>query len=227
MDTGTLDARIFYGEELDTPMFIEQTYRILTLSLLVMLASGVLSYFALPLRTIGPIGGVDGLLWILCGWLGVRQPIRAIFSVFTVVTGLFLGLLARVYVQAGLGHLFLYAGGLTIGIFLVLSAYVHATKEDFRWLTGFLIVSFFVLLGGGLCIAIMGASKAVNIAYASLGVLSFCAWILYDTSRMIHRWEEDEYEEEPLTPAVAAFELFLDIIGLFRWLLRLLTNVRD
>lgn len=58
-----------------------------------------------------------------------------------------------------------------------------------------------------------------HVLIAAFGTIVFLAWVLFDTSRLIHR------DDPELTPALAAFELILDIVGLHRWLLDLLKEL--
>ena len=51
---------------------------------------------------------------------------------------------------------------------------------------------------------------------SAFGVIAFGAWVLYDTGEIIERADDD------LTPGGAAFELFLDLVGLNGWLSDLL-----
>ena len=104
------------------------------------------------------------------------------------------------------------ASVLTLVTFAALSAYVHLTKQSFTFLGGFLWIAFFVLLGSGL-LFIFFRSHLFELALASFGTFVFACWILYDTSQILERADDD------LTPAVAAFELMLDLVGLHRWVL--------
>ena len=55
-----------------------------------------------------------------------------------------------------------------------------------------------------------------QLVIAAFATLVFMLWILFDTSRIITR------EDAELTPAVAAFELIIDLVGLHSWLMELL-----
>jgi FtsH-binding integral membrane protein len=50
--------------------------------------------------------------------------------------------------------------------------------------------------------------------YSGFGVLLFSGFILVDTSRMLHRYTDDDY-------VAATLGLYLDIVNLFLFVLRL------
>lgn len=157
----------------------------------------------------------DAIIWVLCGWFGWRRPIAVTLPLFSIITGLLLGQLAHLY-----SSVFFSATVLTLLAFTGLSAYVHITRQNFSFLRGFLCIAFFVLLGG-MVLSFFFHQPLIQLALTAFGVVTFGCWILFDTSRIIHRVDED------LTPGIAAFELILDIVGLQRWLLSLLNIVDE
>jgi modulator of FtsH protease len=62
-------------------------------------------------------------------------------------------------------------------------------------------------------------SSALSLAVASVSVLLFSGYILYDTSRILRAGEEDD-------AVGAALRLFLDVVNLFLALLRILSASR-
>jgi FtsH-binding integral membrane protein len=196
-------------------MFVAKTYGYFVLSLVGMFACGVIGFFLLPVSWLIPFAIADAVLWILCGWFGWRNPIGLVFPVFTIVTGCVLGLTAEQYAKAGAAGTMLSAGIITVIMFTSLSVYALISKRNFSWLLGFLIAGFWILLGGFVLLAFMDF-PLFHVALSTFGALVFLCWILFDTSRIVGRWDPD------LTPAIGAFELFLDIIGLFSYILDLL-----
>ena len=65
-------------------------------------------------------------------------------------------------------------------------------------------------------LAVVFPGMKATMPFAAFGTLTFAGWILYDTSKVV--LEVDSME----AAAYAAFELMLDIIGLFWNLLNLL-----
>ena len=195
--------------------FVKRTYQLLLYALLGIVGAGFAAYNFLPSAAFLPVVIVDAILWIACGWFGWRKPTAVVLPLFTLVTGLTLGLLATIYAPA----IFAQAAVLTVLAFTGLSVYAHTTKTDFSYLRGFLSMSFWILMGAGL-LALFVHAPILHLAIAALGTVTFGCWILYDTSQIVNR------RDETLTPGVAAFELLLDIVGLFRWLLDLLDHFR-
>jgi FtsH-binding integral membrane protein len=193
--------------------FIRRTYSVLLVSLLAIVGLGYVSFYTLPRTSFQPLGIADGIIWVLCGWFGWRRPPMVTLGLFSVITGLFLGQLAHMYYA----NVFALASMLTLVGFIGLSAYVHITKQSFSFLRGFLCISFFILLGGCFILPFFHI-RGMNLLISTFGTFVFAGWILYDTSNLLERRDGD------YTPGVAAFELLLDLIGFFRWLLSLLSN---
>lgn len=193
--------------------FVAQTYLILLLTLAAIAALGLISFYALPRSSMPALGIADCVIWILCGWLGWRHPLRLVLPLFAIITGLLLGQLAHWYATV-----FLMATVITLGAFVGLATYAHMTKRDFSFLRGFLWAAFFILLSSILVVP-LAHNHWVSLGYAAFGTITFLCWILFDTSRIVHRVDGE------LTPGIAAFELLLDIIGLHRWMLDFLSEL--
>jgi modulator of FtsH protease len=99
-----------------------------------------------------------------------------------------------------------------------LTAYVFTSKKDFSFLGGFLWMGILVLIGASLIGMFIG-SQVFHLAIASVGVLLFGAYVLYDTSRLLH-------SDEPQSPIDAAIQLYLDFLNLFLFLLQILASGR-
>ena len=197
--------------------FETQTLRAFAVMLAAIALVGGFSYGCVPRLAMVPLGIADSILWILCGWLGWRQPSGMVVPLFTIVTGLFVGQLAHSH-----SSVFFTATVFSIGAFSGLAAYAHFSRRDFSFLQGFLCVSFMVLIIGGV-LAVFVHSDIYQLLYSGFGVIVFAAWILYDIDQIVSR------EDASLTPTTAALELLLDLIGLHRWLLDHLNlwNSRD
>lgn len=208
MRTQAIDVK----ENFDGGRFVASTYNYFFVSLIAMTFFGYIGLNFLPKSSFLPIAFTDCILWVLCGWFGWRNPISFVFPVFIAVTGLTLGLTALYFAENDSTGIFVYAAVLTLSVFCILTIYVHVTKKNFDGLIGFLIAGFWILLIG------FAIDELIDISYLYLGLvifgtLVFCSWILYDTSRILRQPNPD------LTPSVAAFELFLDVVGLFSYVL--------
>ncbi len=202
--------------------FIARVYNYLFGAVALMVVAGFISYrvFELPISR----GMFYGLMFaplgvLLVGMLTsrVKGLNLVLFAVYAGLQGLFLGLLAKAYVAAGLGSIFAQAAVLSLLVFGGLTAFVHITKKDFSFLRGFLFVALLLLIGAGI-VGFFMKSSVYHLGLAVGGTAIFSMYILYDTSQVIHRIHEDEV-------VTAAWMLFIDLIGLFMYLLSLLTQL--
>lgn len=147
----------------------------------------------------------------------------ALFA-YAYVTGLFIAPAVFVaQVMAGAGHTLdaspvRDAFLLTAAAFVGLSGYTLVTRRDFSNLGAALTMGLFVLIGASI-LGIFVHAAAFQLAIASVGVLLFAGYILYDTSRIMRSGEDDAVG--------AALSLFLDVVNMFLFLLRILSSSRD
>lgn len=107
---------------------------------------------------------------------------------------------------------------LSIAGFTGLTSYALLSKRDFSFLRGFLSMGLWVLFGAMILSFFVGGN-AFGLAIASVGVLLFGGFILYDTSRMLR----DPSNRDPVG---AALGLYLNFLNLFIFLLRILSSSR-
>ncbi|KYF61288.1 hypothetical protein BE11_17135 [Sorangium cellulosum] len=98
-------------------------------------------------------------------------------------------------------------GSLTLGVLL--------TKEDLSFLASGLVMGAMVVLGAMLLNVVLG-STLLGLAIASVSVLVFGGYVLYNTSRLLHSDEED--------PVGGALDLYLNFINLFSSILQILSG---
>jgi modulator of FtsH protease len=108
---------------------------------------------------------------------------------------------------------------LTGAAFIGLTSYVFVTRKDFSFLGASLSMGIWVILGASL-LGFFVHSAALQLAIASVGVLLFGGFILYDTSRLLRTDERGD-------AIGAALSLFLDVVNMFLMLLRILSSSRD
>lgn len=155
-----------------------------------------------------------------------RRPglnVAALFG-YTFVTGLFLApalFIAQLYASRGgtldaspVRDAFL----LTAAAFTGLTTYVFVSKKDFSFMGAALNMGIWVILGASL-LSIFVHSAVFNLAIASVGVLLFAGYILFDTSRILRGDEEDD-------AVGAALRLFLDVVNMFMFLLQIFSSSR-
>lgn len=201
-------------------VFIAKVYNLLFAVIALMVAAGYVAYqkVELPISSgtfylllFAPLGV------LLIGAFTKRIPgvNLLLFAAYGILEGLFLGILAKVYVEAGLGAIFAQAAIISLVVFGGLTAFVHVTKKDFSFLGATLSVLIFVLLGAAI-VGFFVKSTMFHLLVSAGGTALFAMYILFDTSQILHYVHEDE-------AVSAAWMLFIDLIGLFIYILNLLT----
>ena len=107
---------------------------------------------------------------------------------------------------------------LTFTIFLGLTIFTFQSKIDFSFMGGALSLGLCVLVVWGIMSALFGWHS--HFVYALFGSFLFAGYIVYDTWRLSTVHSYDDY-------ILASIDLYLDIINLFIFLLRLLGDRRD
>jgi modulator of FtsH protease len=147
----------------------------------------------------------------------VANSANGLWVVFgiTGLLGLGLGPLLSIYLSLANGpQVIATALGGTGVIFLSLSGYALTSRKDFSFLGGFLFTGFIVVLAAALA-NIFLAIPALSLAISAAVIMIMSGFILWETSRMIHRAEETNY-------ILATVSLYLSIFNIFIHLLHLL-----
>lgn len=99
-----------------------------------------------------------------------------------------------------------------------LTGYALTTRKDFSYLGGALTMGLFVIIGASILNIFVGSS-VFSLAISSVAVLLFGAFVLYDTSRLLHSDEDDAVG--------GAIALYLNFLNIFLALLRILSSRRN
>ena len=174
--------------------------------------------------------GFVGSILMIVGWIGlayVAQKVRHVptwnvlaYAGYALFTGFVISnivLLAMKFGAATTGNEFTYvlmALGSTVLVFGTLTVYAMTTKKDFSFLGGMLWVALVVLIVGGL-VNMFVQSLGFGILLASVGVLVFSGFILYDTQKILRTYPSNEH-------VAASMTLFLNFVLLFVEILRLI-----
>ena len=104
---------------------------------------------------------------------------------------------------------------LTLALFSGLTAVVFITKKDFSFLRSILTIGFFIALG----LIVAGALFGFNLGlWFSVGMVVLASGsILYQTSNMIHKYNEEQY-------VAASLGLFASLMLLFWYILSILSR---
>ena len=196
--------------------FLRKVYGLLFLSLIVATAGGFIGQGLNP-ALMFPLFIVEIALIFFA--MAVRRKagwnLIALFS-FAAVSGLTLGPVS-VYYGAGAIQEALV---LTVVIFGGLTLYVMFSGRDFSFLSGFLIAGLIVVIAGSLLNIFLFQSPMAEFMIAGGGVILFSGFILYDTSNILRNYDVQDYTS-------ATLALYLDILNLFLFLLRLIGGSRD
>ncbi len=141
-----------------------------------------------------------------------------LLGAFTLVESLNLGSLCAVVYEGGAGKALLLAVVLTALAFTGLTVFTLQSKYDFSWMGAGLFAGLMVLLFGSLISVLVGWQAQFPIAL--LGTCVFAGYVIYDTYLIMKRHSYDDY-------IIAAIDLYLDIINLFIYLLKLILSFVD
>ena len=201
--------------------FIRKVFTLLFGSILTTVIAGyVASGF---IQTIIPLMPIIGIATFVCflGLLFTKQiPVvnAALFFLFAILQGAIIGPYLTI-LEARLPGIPAEAAWLTLSVFGALTLYVFASKKDFSFMGGFLMVAVVCLLVAGIVMFFVHAAW-LSMVYSVVGVLIFAGFVLYDTSQIMLRLQ-------PGDEMTGAISLYLDFLNLFMFILRLLTNRRD
>lgn len=162
---------------------------------------------------ISVISGMVIAMFVLPRFANSTAGIGIVFLI-TGLLGFGLGPMLTMYASLPNGGniITLSLGGTGI-IFMGLSAYALATRKDFSFLGGFLMVGFLLVLIAALA-NIFLQIPAMSLAISSVVILIMSGFILYDTSRIIHGGETNY--------VLATIGLYMTIFNIFISLLQIL-----
>lgn len=138
-----------------------------------------------------------------------------LLAAFTVVQAYTIGVLVSYFDQS----LVLTALGLTFTVVVSLTMFTFQTKKDFTAMGSGLFAASCVLLLGLLVNMVLGNS-ALDFALSIGGALLFSLFIVYDTKVLMTQLSPEEY-------ILATINLYLDIVNLFIYILRILEAARQ
>ncbi|MCB1935873.1 MAG: Bax inhibitor-1/YccA family protein [Nitrosomonas sp.] len=195
---------------------LRNTYMLLSMTLLFSgLTAAISMAMNMPPMTylISVIGGMVIAMFVLPRFANSTAGIGIVFLV-TGMLGFGLGPILSMYASLpNGGNIIMLALGGTGVIFMGLSAYVLATRKDFSFLGGFLMVGFLLVLVAAVANIFM-QMPVMSLMISSVVILIMSGFILYDTSRIIHGGETNYI--------LATIGLYMTIFNIFISLLQLL-----
>lgn len=142
----------------------------------------------------------------------------ALYVVFEAI--IFIPILYVAQIRSGTGgeNLIAQAGIMTLFVFGGLTLSVFTTRKDFSFLGPILSIAGFLLLG--LIVTALLFSFNLGLLFSFVMVAFASAFILYDTSNVLHHYHTDQH-------VGAALELFASLALLFYYILRIFISTRD
>lgn len=201
---------------LATNNVLRNTYMLLSLTLLFSgLTAGLSMFLNMPPMTylISVISGMVIAMFVLPRFANSTAGIGIVFLI-TGLLGFGLGPMLTMYASLpNGGNIITLSLAGTGAIFMGLSAYALATRKDFSFLGGFLMVGFLLVLLAALA-NIFLQIPAMSLAISVVVILIMSGFILYDTSRIIHGGETNY--------VLATIGLYMTIFNIFISLLQIL-----
>lgn len=202
--------------EIATNKVLRNTYLLLSMTLLF---SGFTAALSMLMNTppmtylISVIGGMVIAMFVLPRFANSPAGIGIVFLI-TGMLGFGLGPVLSMYASLpNGGNIITLSLGGTGVIFMGLSAYALATKKDFSFLGGFLMVGFLLVLLAALA-NIFLQIPAMSLMISAVVIMIMSGFILYDTSRIIHGGETNY--------VLATIGLYMTIFNIFISLLQIL-----
>ncbi|CAO1410020.1 unnamed protein product [Diamesa hyperborea] len=212
--------------------FIRRVYSILTIQLLVTLGFVALLCLHGPsqqfvarnswLMMVAMVSTIVIICAIACCETARRtSPTNMILlSAFTICESFLVGVVSSTYKRNEV----LLAIGLTTLIVLALTAFAFQTSIDFTMCGGFMCVLMVLLVGAGI-VGIFWRNEFFHFLMACGGALIFSMYIVYDTQMMMGG--SHKYSISPEEYVFAALNLYLDIINLFLYLLKIIRYLNN
>jgi hypothetical protein len=204
--------------------FIRKVYGILTCQLAlttimcsVLALNGTCRRFVMATPSLMYIGmfGSLGVLFALMAYKD-QHPLNAqLLFVWTVMEAYTVGVVCASYTAAGQGRIVIEALVLTLSVFGILTLYTFQSKRDWSFLGAGLSSALWLLIGWSLFSAIFGAPAGG--VYSLLGALVFSGYIIFDTFLITQKLGYDDH-------ILASVMLYLDLLNLFLFILRLLSR---
>ncbi|WP_017939003.1 Bax inhibitor-1/YccA family protein [Zestomonas thermotolerans] len=201
--------------QLEVSRVLRNTYGLLAMTLAF---SALMAYVAMQLKVgfINPIVLLVGFYGLFFLTAKLRNSGWGLVSTFALTgfMGFTLGPILNHYLgMSGGAEVVTSAFAMTALVFFGLSAYVLTTRKDMSFLSGFITVGFFVLLGAVL-VSLFFQISGLQLAISAGFVLFSSACILYQTSAIIHGGERN-YIMATISLYVSIYNLFISLLQLF------------
>jgi FtsH-binding integral membrane protein len=116
----------------------------------------------------------------------------------------------------------LHATVITLSTTIFCSVLVHVTNVNLHHWGGILFTLLWIMVLTSFMLIFFPISGIANTLYCVFGIILFVAYLLYDTSelRHVYVYDDDQY-------VIMATGIYLDIINLFLYILRLMSKTNN
>jgi len=143
-------------------------------------------------------------------------PINFILlAIFTVAQSIVMGFISLYYSTESI----IIAAGITSLIVFFLTIFAFQTKIDFTMLRGMLGCCLFVFIIFGCIMLFVPSSRSKDVVHGCIGALLFSVYLVFDTQMMMGG--NHKYSISPEEYIFAAIALYLDILNIFLYLLKI------
>jgi len=211
---GTL-AGVGGSSALSTNAVLRNTYMLLglTLGFSALVAYAAMVMGAPRLGFIPTLVGFFGLLFLVNRTANSAWGLLSVF-LFTGFMGFVAGPTISLYLSLPQGSSIVASAlGTASFAFVGLSAFAVVTKKDFSFLSGFITVGFFVLMGA-VVLSWLFELSMLHTAISAGFVLFSCAVILWQTGDIVNGGERN-YISATVTLYVSFYNLFMSLLHIF------------
>lgn len=203
--------------------FLRKVYTILSLQIIITTAVSALFMLCNPVKnfvhespSLVLISAIGSLILLLA--LAVyrhQHPINLyLLFGFTLLESLSVATAVTFYEYT----IVLQAFVLTSAVFLGLTAYTFQSKRDFSKLGASLFAGLWILIIASF-MRLFFYNDTMELVFAGAGALLFCGFIIFDTHLLMHKLSPEEH-------VLASINLYLDIVNLFIYILRILDSMK-
>ncbi|OME88282.1 hypothetical protein BK120_02990 [Paenibacillus sp. FSL A5-0031] len=145
----------------------------------------------------------------------------SLMYVFMIVSGATLQFSLSYYIASMGTSVVIQTVAVAVLVYAVLAIYATYSKEDFRFLGGFLFASLIGLIVIGLMQFIFPFGGMMETIYAGFGLLIFIGYTLYDFSRM----SKEGFEDKDIPLMIV--NIYLDLVNIILFALRFVKSLLD
>jgi len=202
---------------------VKRTYGLVFLSVLVTIAGAAFAFSQESLLLASARHPFIAMLCVFAPLFMAQRNAREfpkniiLTFIFAFVEGVFIAPLLYVAERQAPG-VAVQAGALTFAAFAVLSLYAIFSRRDFSAWGGFFTVGLFVLIAAMILNMFFGGAGAA-LWISAIGVIVMSGLLVFDTWRIMRsgQYGQDDY-------VLATVAIYLDLLNMFLFILRLLGN---